>query len=92
MDPVAAVPFSDWGYSRYGITLYTPTFETDSDFMEKRQKADVVYKEITGITYWNNYEMNAQIRTIMDCLMRICPSVEVYEASLQDNIIARTNY
>ena len=88
MDPVAAVPFSDWGYSRYGITLYTPTFETDSDFMEKRQKADVVYKEITGITYWNNYEMNAQIRTIMDCLMRICPSVEVYEASLQDNIIA----
>ena len=88
MDPVTNVPFSDWGYSRYGMTLYTPTIETDSDFILKREKADVIYKEITGIDYWVNADINSELKVIMDCLLRICPDVETYENSLQDNLIS----
>lgn len=88
MDPVTNVPFADWGYSRYGVTLYTPTMETDTDFWEKRKKADIVYKDITGISYWANADMNSQLRILMDCLLMLCPDVETYTESLQGHLIA----
>ena len=88
MDPVPKVPFEDWGYSRYGITYYTPTMETDSDFWEKREKADKIYKDITGISYWANADMNNQLRILMDCLLTVCPDVETYAGSLQNYLIS----
>ena len=88
MDPVTNVPFADWGYSRYGITYFTPTMETDSDFWDKRKKADVVYEEITGISYWTNADMNSQLRVLMDCLLKICPDVESYHDNLQEQLIS----
>ena len=88
MDPVPKVPFVDWGYSRYGITYYTPTMETDSDFWEKREKADEIYKDITGISYWANADMNNQLRILMECLLTICPDVETYADSLQRYLIS----
>ena len=88
MDPVPNVPFKDWGYSRYGITYYTPTMETDSDFWEKRKEADKIYEDITGIPYWANADMNNQLRILMDCLLTVCPDVETYSGSLQNNLIA----
>ena len=88
MDPVPNIPFADWGYSRYGITYFTPTMETDSDFWEKREKADKVYEDITGISYWANPDMNSQMRVLMDCLLNICPDVETYHENLQDELIS----
>ena len=88
MDPVPNVPFADWGYSRYGITYYTPAMETDSDFWEKRKKADVIYKDITGISFWANADMNNQLRIIIDSLLTVCPDVETYSGSLQKYLIA----
>ena len=88
MDPVTNVPFADWGYSRYGITYFTPTMETDSDFWEKRVKADRVYKEISGVSYWANPDMNSQLRVLMDCMISICPDVETYTEQLQHQLIS----
>ena len=88
MDPVPNVPFADWGYSRYGTTYYTPTMETDSDFWEKREKADKIYEDITGISYWANADMNNQLSVLMDCLLTVCPNVETYTGSLQKYLIA----
>ncbi|MBR2844145.1 MAG: hypothetical protein IKF00_02925 [Solobacterium sp.] len=88
MDPVTNMPFADWGYSRYGVTYYTPALETDSDFLEKRKKADQVYEHITGISYWMNPDMNAQLRNLMDCMLNICPDVNTYREHLQDNLIS----
>ena len=88
MDPVTAVPFADWGYHRYGVTLRTPAQETDSDFAAKRLKANAVYRNVTGVDYWANSEMNLQLRVVMDYLLRICPDVETYVYSLQDNLIS----
>ena len=88
MDPVTNIPFADWGYSRYGITYYTPAVETDSDFWQKREKADVIYKEILGIAYWANPDMSGQMRVLMDCLLHICPDVETYHNSLEKYLIS----
>ena len=86
-DPVPNVPFADWGYERYGTTLYLPVLETDSDFEIKRQKANVLYKELTGIDYWYNASANNTVRTILSYLLEICPSAEIYSQSLQDKLI-----
>ena len=88
MDPVTNIPFADWGYSRYGVTYYTPALETDSDFLAKREKADKVYEELTRIPYWNNADMNSQLRILMDSLLSICPDAETYRTNLQDNLIS----
>ena len=86
-DPVPNVPFADWGYERYGTTLYLPVLETDSDFEAKRQKANVLYKEITGIDYWYNASANNTVRTILSYLLEICPSAKIYSQSLQGKLI-----
>ncbi len=87
MDPVTMVPFAEWGYERYGTTYFTPCQETDSDFMAKRVSANRVYHDITGINYWSNPMINTQLRNILNYLLEICPNVDIYAASLQDNLI-----
>ncbi|MBE6128113.1 MAG: hypothetical protein E7185_02445 [Erysipelotrichaceae bacterium] len=86
-DPVPMIPFADWGYERYGVTLDTPSIETDSDFNEKRIKANEIYKEITGIDFWVNPQMDRQVRNILDYILKLCPTVLDYRTSLQDQLI-----
>ena len=86
-DPVPNVPFADWGFERYGTTLYTPCVQTDSDYTEKRAAADVIYKELTGIDYWVNPEADAMSRIILAYLQKICPTAKIYAQSLQKKLI-----
>ena len=88
MDPVTTMPFTAWGYKRYGTTFYTPSLETDSDFQEKRKIADKLYNDLTGISYWNNADIHSELRLILDCMLRICPTVENYVIGLQSNLIS----
>ena len=86
-DPVPKVPFADWGYERYGQTLFLPAMETDTDFEEKRVKASEIYKQITGVDYWYNKETNAFIKNILGYLLKICPTAEIYEQRIQERLI-----
>ncbi|MBR3005205.1 MAG: hypothetical protein IKH68_00970, partial [Erysipelotrichaceae bacterium] len=86
-DPVPDVPFKEWGYGRYGKDLYTPILETDSDFEEKKARANEVYKKITGIDYWYNKEANETIANILSYCLEICPTKELYAHSLQEKLI-----
>lgn len=86
-DPVPLIPFADWGYDRYGTTLMTPCIETDSDFSEKRTRANAIYKEITGIDFWVNPDMDKQIRIILDYFLKLSPDVLIYHRSLQNGLI-----
>ncbi len=88
MDPVPSTPFADWGFDRYGITYFTPELETDSDYLDKRSAANVIYKEITGIDFWANVDMHKEVRVIMDYLLKICPTSESYAEGLQDKLIS----
>ena len=86
-DPVPAVPFADWGYERYGTTLFLPTLETDSDFTQKRLVANQVYKQLTGIDYWYNETANSVANTIMRYFLELFPTAAIYNRCLQDKLI-----
>ncbi len=83
-DPVPAIPFAEWGYDRNGVTLYTPAQETDSDYYLKAPKANDVAMQLTGMAFWNNTEINHTLHTIMDYLLGILPTSEVYAEHMQD--------
>ena len=91
IDPVAYIPFAEWGYDRYGKNLYIPELETDSDYLEKRREANVVYKEVTGIDFWSNIEMHNELMIVLDYLIHICPSPEIYTEGMQDKLIKLWN-
>ena len=87
VDPVPAIPFADWGYGKYGMELFLPSLETDSDFAAKSKKANVVYKKLTGIDYWYNQETNISIRILLNYMLELCPDRQTYKDHLQSKII-----
>ena len=86
-DPVPMVPFAEWGYERYGQTFYLPSLETDSNYNELRDKANVIYKDLTGYDLWYNTGTTDILKTIFGYMLEMCPSESVYVQSLQDRII-----
>ncbi len=86
-DPVPAIPFAEWGFERYGQTFYLPTFETDSNYEERRTRANEVYKELTGLDFWYNREASYLLRTVLGYLLEICPTPEKYRECLQERIV-----
>ena len=47
-DPVPMVAMREWGYDRYGITLYLPAAQTNSNYFELREKMIELYDEYIG--------------------------------------------
>ncbi|MBR2836067.1 MAG: hypothetical protein IKE43_10240 [Coriobacteriales bacterium] len=89
MDIVPQVPLEDWGYERYGTDLSTPAQETDSDYYKLQQAANKVYHEIIGtdFDFWNNVELNAQLKTVLSYILAISPTNEVYAEHMEDHIV-----
>ncbi len=87
-DPVPMVPFTDWGYDRYGTTFYTLAQETNSSWYKQAIDVSDVYWDLTGTEYTSIPEMNARIRLIMEYLYGICPTNEIYAKYLQEPIIS----
>ena len=86
-DPVPCVPYAEWGFERYGQTLFLPSLETDSNYEELRTEADKIYKDLTGIDFWYNRETNRLLKTILGYLLELSPTSKVYYQSLQNRII-----
>ena len=87
-DPVPQIPFADWGFDRYGIELYTPTVETDSDFALKEEKVSEVMQQIDGHKYMYNPEISSQFRTVFDYLLNLMPEPEDYTNNLQPGVLS----
>lgn len=82
-DPVPWVPYAEWGYGRNGVELYTPAQETDSDYREKKEAVARVYRELTGLTFWNNTTVNHQLHMITAYLLSILPTSTDYAERMQ---------
>lgn len=94
MDVVPKVPLSGWGYRRYGNDLYTPTRETDSDFETAFRRADVVFRDLTGESFWTNVGVNMELYLCFEYLLYLIPTPEVYTEHIQSiavNIIGDTS-
>lgn len=85
-DPVAAIPFAEWGFGRNGVDMYTPAQETDSDYRQKKAAANEVSMRLTDQPFWNNVENNNTLRTILDFLYSVVPDTAVYTDKMQQII------
>ena len=91
MDPIPCVAFADWGFDRYGTTLYTPSQQTDSYFRLIFNKAAAVYKENFGLDFWNNVEWDTKLRVILDHILEFAPTTEIYTDHVQNVLISMWN-
>lgn len=87
-DPVPCVPLRDWGYAHYGIDLYTPAQEYDSDYNEKIARAGEISQKLIGKPFRNNPVMNYTLRNVLGYLLTTYPSPGIYQDSLGETLIA----
>ena len=86
-DIVPSIPFADWGYERYGTDLYTPSYESNSDFETKVAAANEIMQTLDGHEFLVNPELNSNFRTFFDYLLELIPNAEKYESSLQPSVL-----
>ncbi len=87
MDPVTQVAFADWGFNRYGITLYTPSQETDSEYNQMADRANKVHSEHFGLDFFNNVEWDTRLRLFLNYLLKIAPTSAVYSKHMQSAFV-----
>lgn len=87
MDPVTQVAFADWGFDRYGITLYTPSQETDSEYNIMVARANKVHSEHFGLDFFNNVEWDTRLRLFLNYLLKIAPTSTVYSKYMQSAFV-----
>ena len=87
MDLVPQVPLGDWGFARYGTDMQTLAQETDSGYADSQKAANDVYHQVIGADFWNNVELNAQLKTVLGYILKLSPTKDVYVGHLQDRII-----
>ena len=87
-DLVPTIPFSDWGYDRYGNTRFLPSQESSSIWFRQHAKAEEVYETLVHLQLWNNPEINAQLKFATACLLEICPDSETFTAHLQNKLLS----
>lgn len=85
-DPVPTVPPAEWGYTRYGTTLYLTAQEVDSRYAEKRHAVETTYFDLTGIPYWNNPNCNWILQKLLQILYSNITSAELYSSFVKDII------
>ena len=83
MDVVPKVPLDGWGYQRYGVDLFTPSRETDTDFETAFGRVDVVFRKLTGESFWTNVGVNTELYTFFEYLLYLIPNPEVYTQHIQ---------
>ena len=90
-DPVPAVPFEEWGYDRYGNTLYLPAQELCPDYADRKTAVEPIYKQLTGLDYWNNPQSNWFCCKAMQTLDDMMRNAEDYRSTLQQIVLNAMN-
>ncbi len=85
-DPISTIPPAEWGYTRYGNTLFLPAQEVDSDYPTHREKTAEIYEKLTGITYWNNPNANWILQKLFQIIYSDINSAEMYSSLVKDII------
>ncbi len=82
-DIVPMVPFPEWGFERYGIDLFLPSIETDSNWMNKVEEVNQLALSDTGSMTVFNPTMNRQLHTFLDYIAFFINSSASYTATYQ---------
>ena len=89
-DAIPKVPFAEWKYGKFGITLYLPNQSTAENYFEIAEPAQKLYKEITGRPDGTIQlpERNWLLGKLLSIACRYIPSTEVYSQGYQQAISA----
>jgi len=86
MDVMPQVPLAAWGYARYGVDLMTPAWETDINYSIKRERAEKIHHQLSGLHFGTNPEANHLLRTFLEYIAKICPDETVYTEHIQETL------
>ena len=86
-DVVPKIPLADWGYERFGTDLYLISAEIDIDSTNLVEKAQALYREMIDGEMVMNFELNYQLRTLLDYLCMIVPDATTYKDYMQPLIV-----
>lgn len=85
-DYVPMVPFGEWGFQRYGIDLYLPAPESDSNYGKLVTGSDRVMQQLTSDTNWTNPGTNHILHLLMDFAISLVPDTNTYVTVLQEHL------
>ena len=88
-DPVPVFPMSTWGFARYGIDLFLPSQEEDSDYRSQVEYMNEVYSEVTGKNYHNIPLINYRMFLMIEFLAEMFPESKDYAETLQGLLISQ---
>lgn len=86
-DPVPQIPPESWGYERYGMDLYMPTPEMNSNYPDLYINTVKVSEELTGDYKWYNPEISYQLHMIIEFIAELFPDSASYAERFQDIIM-----
>ena len=86
-DIVPKIPLGDWGFERYGKDMYLVSPEIDLDCEAVVEKTNELYRKMLGSAMVWNFEMNYQLRTLLDYLYLIVSTPAAYTTYLQPLIL-----
>lgn len=86
-DPVTQIPLESWGFFRHGWDLYLPSAATDTDYAEKRARANEICMSVVNDVFRNDPEMDYQIHLILEFIGEMLPDSEAYCSKMQEKIL-----
>ena len=90
MDLIPQVPFSSWGYGRYGITLSLPSMEVNTDYQAKANIAAQTYATLTNQDpegFYSSAPINWMMSKVIDMLIDLFPTPADYAEEFQELLI-----
>ena len=85
-DPVPRFTPADWGFVRYGRDLYTPSQETDADYIEREARVEVVFEDLIEAEWWNNPGSDLDLRLFYEYMVQAFPTQEDFARIIQDSL------
>ena len=85
-DLVPTIPPSEWGYQRYGTTLFLPAQEVVTDYRERRAAVEPIYEKLTGVKYWNSPVANWLLQKFCQVLYSNINDATDYSESFRETL------
>ena len=86
-DMVPMTPFPEWGFKRYGVDLFLPSVETNSNWYDLQAKALSVFKSVSDEEIIINPQMNKNLHTVFDYLAFFVSSANSYTTTYQSPLV-----
>lgn len=86
-DVVPMIPFPEWGFHRYGVDMYLPAIETDSQWNDKVIEINQLSQAGSGAQLVFNPQISKHLHMIFDYIAFFINSASSYQKSVQNLLL-----